>query len=116
LFDIGTDAPRFLGITYPVVEGFVLPEFCAGTAKNEICFASRFAFDLPRDLRHGRKRRKQDVNVIEHYGISVNAKLIFVLAFLQGRDDTFRDAGIFEPDWTGTCDVESTIVVEELLA
>ena len=53
-------------VAHPVVKGFVLPEWRAGTFENEVGLPRRRAFNLPRDLTEWRERREQYMNVIGH--------------------------------------------------
>lgn len=52
-FDIGSNPLKFAAISYPMIEGFVLPEGLAWASEHRVCITRGDAFDTPRDAGSG---------------------------------------------------------------
>lgn len=99
-----------------MIEGFGLPEFGIRPAENFICFVSGIALDRFRDLSERRTRLDQDVDVIGHHYVRVDAKHFEMVSSFQRGDDAFGDARIFKPKRAGSRAIQMPIVAAELLA
>ncbi len=115
-FDIYTNAFFFCGISHPVIERFVLPEWFAGPAENPVCIPRGYTFNSTRNVRKFDARREQHVNVVRHDYVGMQNVLVeFVLTSSQSCYDRIRDCWDLQPDRAESRTVQVSIEIGKLL-
>jgi hypothetical protein len=108
--DVSPDLIELLGVTDPVVEGFVLPERKTGASEQSISLARRLAFHGSGDVSQFDPRGQQQVNVVGHDYERV--QLIPAIGSSENiRQNALGDFGEAQPLWPVRGSIQQQIAI-----
>jgi len=113
-FHVMDDAIQFVCVADAMVIGFVKPEWCARSSKQEIGFPGRRAFDPSHNLRKWAKRAYDQMDMVRHDRPGEPfIQPVFVFSAFKNICDYFGDPRIAEPSRSCCRFVQQTVCLDE---